>query len=601
MLKLTYRTLALLRQHSRALLALHLTITGVSVALLPSLVTAALAAIRPLTGEAAITTAGLIRFLTSPGGVTWAAFTLFVTVTIIVYQQAGITLIVAQNDQHPMKSIARALFGVVRRITGLTTLALLLTLGHFLTALPFLAAIIGASKLLLHHYDPYLLNLERPPVLWWYGAFCLSMVAALVAANGTLVVRWSLAIPRLMLNGAKPVAALRSSYHLTRKRSRHAATTLALGAAFTVAIPPLITLIFNALATGIFQVLPDNRAYLFPAVITLVGSYVLVGLAVTFLATSAFGTLIMAYYEERSGYPFKRPTPSVPEDATALVRRAWVLEAIVVAVVLAQSYPIISSLNHSTEVGITAHRGNASLAPENTVSAIRQAINDGSDYIEIDVQLTADGVPVLWHDTDMQRIFGLPERINDLSYPQLRKLDAGSWFSETFADERIASLAEAIEATRGKANLLVDLKPNRNEEALVNAVVTVLQEKDAVEGTVIAAADWPILERAKELDPNLRTALLAQFVVGPLWQDRYDILGIRSNRASPAMVARAHNAGNELFVWTVNSPKAMSRFIDMGVDNIITDRPDVLSQLLRKRSEMTDSERLASMLHNWLR
>ncbi|MBJ6137536.1 glycerophosphodiester phosphodiesterase family protein [Marinobacter litoralis] len=601
MLKLTSRTLALLRQHSRPLLALHLTITGVSVALLPSLVAAALAAIRPLTGEAAITTAGLIRFLTSTGGITWAGFTMFVTVAIIVYQQAGITLLVAQNDQHPMKSIARALFGVVRRITGLTTLALLLTLAHFLTALPFLAAIIGASKLLLHHYDPYLLNLERPPVLWWYGAFCLAMVAGLVASNGTLIVRWSLAIPRLMLTGAKPVAALRSSYHLTRKRSRDAATTLALGAALTVAIPPFITLIFNALATGIFQILPDNKVYLFPAVITLVGSYVLIGLAVTFLATSAFGTLVMAYYEERSDSSFKRSAPSAPKHAATLIRRAWVLEAVVVAVVLVQSYPIISSLNQSNEVGITAHRGNASLAPENTVSAIQQAINDGSDYIEIDVQLTADGVPVLWHDTDMQRIFGLPERINDLPFKQLRTLDAGSWFDETFADERIATLADAIEATRGKANLLVDLKPNRNEDALVNAVVKVLQENDAVEGTVIAAADWPVLERAKTLEPNLRTALLAQFVVGPLWQDRYDILGIRANRASPAMVARAHEAGNELFVWTVNSPKEMARFIDMGVDNIITDRPNVLSQLMERRSKMDDAERLANRLRNWLR
>ncbi|MBZ0333839.1 glycerophosphodiester phosphodiesterase [Marinobacter sp. AL4B] len=601
MLRLTYRTLAILREYSRALLALHLTITGLSIAILPSLVTAALAAMRPLTGEAAITTSGLIRFLTSPGGGTWAGFTMFVTVAILVYQQAGITLIVSQNDQHPMRAIARALFGVVRRITALTALALLLTLAHLLTALPFLAAIIGASKLLLHHYDPYLLNLERPPVLWWYGTFCLAMVAALVAANGTLVVRWSLAIPRLILDDGKPLAALRSSYHLTRKRSRHAATTLALGAALTIAMPPLITLIFSGLAGGIFQVLPNDKSYLLPAVITLVGSYVLIGLAVTFLATAAFGTLVMAYYEELSGNPFKTPAPPAPKHAAVLMRRAWVLEAIVVAVVLAQSYPIISSLNHSAEVGVTAHRGNASLAPENTVSAIRQAINDGSDYIEIDIQLTADGVPVLWHDTDMQRIFGLPERINDLPFTQLRQLDAGSWFSETFSDERIASLADAIEATRGKANLLLDLKPNRNEEALVNAVVNVLQENNAVTGTVIAAADWPILEMAKSQEPNLRTALLAQFVVGPLWQDRYDILGIRSNRASPAMVARAHKAGNELFVWTVNSPEAMARFIDMGVDNIITDRPDVLSQLLKKRSAMSDGERLASRLRNWLR
>ncbi|WP_323750624.1 glycerophosphodiester phosphodiesterase family protein [Marinobacter sp.] len=600
MLKLSSRTLALLRQHRRALLALHLTIMGLSVALLPPLIAAALAAMRPLTGEAAITTSGLIRFLTSPGGLLWASFTALITIAILVYQQAGITLIVSQPSGQPVRTNARALLGVARRLSGLTTLALLLTIAHLLAALPFLAAITGASKLLLHHYDPYLLNLERPPVLWWYGAFCLTMVAGLVVANGTLLVRWSLAIPRFTLTQVGPLAALRSSYYLTRKRSGHAATALALGAVLILAAPPLITALFNVVAAGVLQLLPDTMTFLLPAVFALVGSYVLIGLALTFLATSAFGTLVAAYYEELTNHAPSKPPNQAPKHATRLMRRAWALEAIVVVVVLAQSYPVISSLNHSADVEITAHRGSPSVAPENTVSAIQQAIKEGSDYIEIDVQLTADGVPVLWHDTDMLRIFGLPQRINDLPFQQLRELDAGSWFSTKYADERIASLADAIEATRGKANLLVDLKPNRNEQALVSAVVKVLQEKNAVAGTVIAAADWPILEMAKTEEPKLRTALLAQFVVGPLWQDRYDILGIRSNRASAAMVARAHEAGNELFVWTVNTPEEMTRFIDMGVDNIITDQPGILSTLLKQRSEMSDAELLATRLRNWL-
>jgi glycerophosphoryl diester phosphodiesterase len=66
-------------------------------------------------------------------------------------------------------------------------------------------------------------------------------------------------------------------------------------------------------------------------------------------------------------------------------------------------------------------------------------------------------------------------------------------------------------------------------------------------------------------------------------------------------VARTHRAGNELHVWTVNTPQAMSRFIDMGVDNIITDRPAVLAQLLQRRQALTDAELLVIKLRNWLR
>ena len=154
---------------------------------------------------------------------------------------------------------------------------------------------------------------------------------------------------------------------------------------------------------------------------------------------------------------------------------------------------------------------------------------------------------------------------------------------------------------RGKARLFVDLKPFRNDEPLLDAVVSELKAANAVEGTVLAAADLGILQRAEEQAPALQTALLAQFIVGPHWRDRYDILGLRFNRATPAAVARAHQAGNELHVWTVNQRADMERFLDMGVDNIITDRPAVLTELLEERARRTDGERLAMQIRNWLR
>jgi len=333
----------------------------------------------------------------------------------------------------------------------------------------------------------------------------------------------------------------------------------------------------------------------------LVGSYLLVSLALTFRASSALGTLIVARYTALPGRKLQWQQPSPDRQDAKTGRRLWLLEVVIIALVLTQSVQVVNSLNQQDKATITAHRGSALKAPENTLSAIHQAVEDGADYVEIDVQLTADGVPVLWHDQDMARIFGKPERIGDVRYDDIHHLDAGSWFGDHFAHERIATLEQAVKATRGQARLFVDLKPNRNERALVTAVVQTLQENNAVEGTIIAAADWPSLELAKQMEPGLKTALLAQFVVGPLWQDRYDILALRLNRATPAAVARAHKAGNELHVWTVNQPSDMARFLDMGVDNIITDRPDVLAELMAERAALSDGERLAMQIRNWLR
>jgi len=427
------------------------------------------------------------------------------------------------------------------------------------------------------------------------------MLCALVVANGTLFLRWILAIPALMLDQQRPWAALQQSARDTRGAHRETVGLLSLGIVSVLAMPALVTLAFDWLAAGVFRILPAQANVLLPVVVLLVGSYLLVSLALTFLASSALGTLIVARYKAIPGRTLQWQ-PSFSAQPTARTgRRFWLLEALVVALVLFQSVQVVSSLQQHDDLTITAHRGSAFKAPENTLSAIHQAIEDGADYIEIDVQLTSDGVPVLWHDQDMARIFGKPERIVDVRYDDIRHLDAGSWFDDRFAEERIATLEQAIKAVRGQARLFVDLKPNRNEQALVTAVVQTLQKNHAVEGTIIAAADWPSLELAKELEPGLKTALLAQFVVGPLWQDRYDILALRLNRATPAAVARAHKAGNELHVWTVNQPSDMARFLDMGVDNIITDRPDVLAALIAERAALSDGERLAMQIRNWLR
>src|SRR5262249_58570925 len=114
---------------------------------------------------------------------------------------------------------------------------------------------------------------------------------------------------------------------------------------------------------------------------------------------------------------------------------------------------------------VTAHRGSSRDAPENTLAAIRKAIEQGADYAEIDIHLTADGVPVLLHDEDLQRLAGVARRPDELTLAELQRIDVGSRFSHAFAGEAGPTPAEVIDSTRGRSRPNIQLKPTERGAA----------------------------------------------------------------------------------------------------------------------------------------
>ncbi|MDF0749164.1 glycerophosphoryl diester phosphodiesterase membrane domain-containing protein [Marinobacter sp. 71-i] len=595
---LALHTLAFLHIHRRALLAFYLFFTGLALAALTPLFSGALAALRPITGQAAISTGGLVQFVVSPGGLVWLAATASLTALLVVLQQAGMTWIAASGGRREYRIAISALWALARHFKRLLSLTLLQVGGHLLTALPFLLAIVLAYQWLLSSHDLYYLKLERPPVVWWFMG--ISGVAALgiTLCNGWLYLRWILSVPLVLLDGLDARDALRRSSRYVHGQRLPATGALISGLAGLILLPILVTWVFQAMGSQILTALPERMDVLVPVTLGFIALYILFTLTVAFVGMAAYSMLLYSVYRQATGHHRQVPVKDLPEQAAPL---AWTAELLILVLAVTQAWFVLQSFEQQDEVAITAHRGSAFKAPENTLSAIEQAVQDGADYIEVDVRMTADGVPVLWHDSDMRRVFGLAGKISDISLEEARSRDAGSWFGPAFSGERIATLEEVISATRGKAKLYVDIKPDPDSPGLTRKVVGLLQQMDAVDGTVIAAAEWYVLAKARRLEPALKTTLLAQFIVGPLWEQSFDNLGLRQNRVTPTTVAQTHRADNELHVWTVNSPRAMSRFIDMGVDNIITDRPAVLAELLEQRRGLTDAELLVVKLRNWLR
>jgi glycerophosphoryl diester phosphodiesterase len=251
----------------------------------------------------------------------------------------------------------------------------------------------------------------------------------------------------------------------------------------------------------------------------------------------------------------------------------------------------LNGLRLGRDVQITAHRGSSRYAPENTLSALYRAIEDGADMAEIDVQETADGTLVLLHDSDLMRVAGIPTKIWEVDYNDLRHVDVGSWFSPEFTNEPLTTLEEALMVAEGRIGLNIELKYNGHDQRLAERVVERVREAGC-RHCIITSLSQQGLARVRELAPEIPIGQIVTAAVGDVTQLDVDLLSINQSRVSAGVVLANRAAGLATHVWTVNDIDDMSRMIDTGVDNIITDEPARLRTLLQERAQLSDTELL---------
>ncbi|MFI0353881.1 glycerophosphodiester phosphodiesterase [Actinomadura sp. 9N407] len=247
---------------------------------------------------------------------------------------------------------------------------------------------------------------------------------------------------------------------------------------------------------------------------------------------------------------------------------------------------------------VIAHRGSSGVAPENTAIAVRTAIRQGADSVEIDVQRTKDGRLVNFHDCTMERTTDVEQRfpgrasyrVSDFTWDELRTLDAGSWFHERFAGERVISVRQVIGQVRGKTGLLAEISPCAHYEGLPDDLAGELR---AVPGGYLRkelAKDRLGVQSFEVDDARRFHDLLPQVPVGVLDAERptdtelvalskwADDVNPQHTVTNQALVDRVHGLGMGINVWTVNEPGAMRKMLGLGVDGIITDYPQSLTQ-----------------------
>lgn len=246
------------------------------------------------------------------------------------------------------------------------------------------------------------------------------------------------------------------------------------------------------------------------------------------------------------------------------------------------------------DVVIIAHRGAPTFAPENTLPAIRKALEIGVHMIELDIHQTIDHHLVVLHDENVRKTTDGKGYVRDMTLEEIKQLDAGSWFSDEFTGTTIPTLEEVFSIMDDTTKLLLEIKKGSpyypgieqrvidllNEHNFRDRVLMKSFEDGAVKYLGKHAPDIPAGKSFAFRIPFLRLIIERGLNTGSVFN--YDVHFLHSHRfaTSRRFVRKAHEKDFEVYVWDVHTPKKMRHYIEMGVDAIETDYPHVLREIL---------------------
>ncbi len=463
---------------------------------------------------------------------------------------------------------------------------------------PFLTVAAVAYFLMLSQYDINYYLSEKPPVF----LIALGMAAGLCVVLAGLLLRfftdWFFALPLVLFEHVSPSESLKRS----RERSFGQRRSIPIWILGWV----LSTTVVSMIATGMVGVLgsfliPDSTSSLRVLEVT-VGMILLlwavVSLAVNLLGRMMFATILFNLYRYRGrvgGGDFQQKiVVSTGEDEGFQITRGRLLAAGVLGVVVASGIGILvlQSVQLEDHVQVMAHRGSSQAAPENSMSAIRKAIAEGADWVEIDVQETADGVVVVLHDSDFMKLAGRNLKIWDATLDDLKDIDIGSRFAAEFSGERVPTLAQVLDECRGKIGVNIELKYYGHEDQLEQRVANVVESCEMASDVMLMSLKMAGVRKMKSLRPTWKVGLLMSVSAGSLKQVDADFLAVNASFASRGLLQSAHKNEKDVYVWTVNDAATMSAMISRGVDGLLTDKPALARAVLEQRAQMSGPERL---------
>ncbi len=584
------------RRRLRCAVAFSLAFKALNLIFLAPLATGILRLCLSLWGRASVGNFELATFFLSPPGLAALLLVGSVLVASLYLELAGLLRLLADDRLHwweAFRSSTRLFPRVVQ--LGFWQLAMYVAL-----AMPFLAGIAAAYWWFWSGKDLNGLIIVQPPEFWWGAGIAAALLAVYLLVALRLFLRQLYAVPILILEpGTNAQAALQRSAERSRGTLGRAAAALAL---WLVGQSVLAAVILSALGF-VLQFILDRSGSSITRVVLATG--VVLGLQLvavnllSVLANISLVGVILALYRQVA------PVGTVAEASLdEVVRRplrriplgGFLASGLVVVTAVAFVVSLLSlrGLKLHETLEITAHRAGATAAPENTVAALRQAIVDGADWAEIDVQLTADQALVVMHDIDLARDGGGNRRVDSATLAEIQALDVGTSFGPQFAGERIPTLADMLSAAGDQIRLNVELKPHSkaNGHELTRRVIAEIRAAGMLDRCRLCSQSYESLQLARQLQPQLEVGYIVATAVGDPTKLEVNFLMVKSNLATRSFVDRARARGIDVHAWTVNDSAQVGPLLDAGIANLITDDPARMRQRLDEILALDAPERL---------
>lgn len=241
-------------------------------------------------------------------------------------------------------------------------------------------------------------------------------------------------------------------------------------------------------------------------------------------------------------------------------------------------------------VTIVAHRAGGDLGAENSLQGLEAAIKENVKFAEIDVQRTKDGHYIINHDNSFYRLSGDKRSSRDMTLEEIQKLTIKNQFNPEKEPQKIPTLKEMMELSKGKIGLFIELKGNTADEKMVDDIVKMIKEMKMEKETAILSLDYNLIKYTEQNYPEIDTGFLYFFSFGDVRKLEGDFLIMEEREATDENIDAIHSIGKKAIVWTVNTDESINKFISKNVDGIITDHIPKVKEIIEERQNRTDIE-----------
>jgi glycerophosphoryl diester phosphodiesterase len=582
----------------RQFLVIHLSINALLFVLLTPAAVLLLRLAITLSGNAALSDEDILFFIISPWGL-GASVVFFAVFAILVFLETA-ALITAAQYSSLGKTASIPLVLVAQRAPRLFRLAVLILGQVILRGIPFALLVLAVYWFLLTDYDINYYLAVKPTE--WYAALGLAAVICMGWAYQLLrlFISWVFCLPLLLLSDITPYAALTGSMKAVAGQRMYVArwlggwllaSTLA-GAAASGIVGIIGAFLIQASVESLKALL------LVLSLVSLIGY--IASFVITFISSSLLALIILKLFSDVGLDDRLRQLPAGRRKGSFTFNVSWRFLALALLAGLLISLWVVNTLMKQIEfedrTEIMAHRGASAVAPENTMAAVKAAIDSGAQWVEIDVQETADGEVVVIHDRDLKKIGGVSLTVAGSSLEELQQVDIGSWFGEEFSGERLPTLDEVLRMCKNRIKVNIELKYYGAQQQLEQRVAQTVDAQDMANEVVIMSLDLQGIMRMRNLRPDWTLGLLSSVSVGNLAALDVDFLALNARFTSRRLVRQIHQQGKKVMVWTVNDPVGMSSMATRGVDVIITDEPALGVALMEHRKDLQPPERMLMQL-----